>query len=73
MLEGQNIENLNVPLVRSNLSIVSQEPSLFDRSISDNIKYGDNAKEISMEEVIDAAKKANIHHFICNLPQVCEL
>ena len=70
LLEDQNIESLNVPLVRLNLGIVSQEPVLFDRGLADNIRYGDNSRDVTMEEVIDAAKKANIHTFICNLPRV---
>ena len=41
-LEGNNIQALNLPYVRSKLGIVSQEPVLFDRSIVENIKYGDN-------------------------------
>jgi ABC-type multidrug transport system fused ATPase/permease subunit len=47
----------------------SQEPVLFDRSIADNIKYGDNSREATMEEVIDVARKANIHSFVSSLPQ----
>jgi ATP-binding cassette subfamily B (MDR/TAP) protein 1 len=68
-IEGHNIESLNVPYVRSKIGIVSQEPVLFDRSIADNIKYGDNSREVSMEEVIEAARKANIHSFVSSLPQ----
>ena len=68
-LEDKNIKNLNLPLVRSNLGIVSQEPTLFNSSIAENIKYGDNTREVSMEEVIEAAKKSNIHNFVARLPQ----
>ena len=68
-LEDTNIKNLNLPLVRSNLGIVSQEPTLFNCSIAENIKYGDNTKEVTMEEVIEAAKKSNIHNFVARLPQ----
>ena len=67
-VEKQNIESLNLPWLRSKLGLVSQEPVLFDRSIADNIKYGDNEREISMEEVIDAARSANIHSFVTGLP-----
>ena len=67
-LEGQNIQGLNVPFVRSKLGIVSQEPVLFNKSIAENIKYGDNSREVGMEEVIAAATKANIHQFVCGLP-----
>ena len=67
--EQFDIQAINVPFMRSKLGIVSQEPVLFDRSIADNIKYGDNTREVSMEEVIDAAKKSNIHNFVKDLPQ----
>ena len=56
--------------LRSQLGIVSQEPILFDLSIAENIAYGDNSREVQMDEIIEAAKKANIHNFIANLPQV---
>ena len=55
-LEGKDIRSLNLPLVRSNLGIVSQEPTLFNCSIAENIRYGDNSREVTMEEVIEAAK-----------------
>jgi ABC-type multidrug transport system fused ATPase/permease subunit len=49
---------------------VSQEPIVFDLTIAENISY---AKEnISMEQIIEAATKANIHEFIKQLPQVSE-
>merc|ERR1712062_813869 len=54
-LENQNIESLNLPFVRSKLGIVSQEPVLFDRTIAENIQYGDNSRTVSMEEVVEAA------------------
>ena len=53
------------------VGIVSQEPILFDMSIKENIAYGDNSRnDIPMEEIIEAAKNANIHDFIQTLPQV---
>ena len=67
-IEEQDIKKLNVPFVRSKLGIVSQEPVLFDRTIADNIRYGDNTRDVSMEEVIEAARKANIHSFVSGLP-----
>lgn len=67
-IEEQDIKQLNVPFVRSKLGIVSQEPVLFDRTIAENIKYGDNTRDVSMEEVIEAARKANIHSFVSSLP-----
>ena len=50
-----------MPFIRSQLGIVSQEPILFDRTIAENIMYGDNERIVPMDEVIEAAKQANIH------------
>ena len=49
---------------------MQQEPILFDASIRDNIAYGDNSRIVQMDEVIQAARNANIHNFIDSLPQV---
>lgn len=55
---------------RKSIGFVQQEPVLFDRTISENIAYGDNTRKPSMDEIIDAAKQANIHNFISSLPLV---
>lgn len=55
--------------IRSKLGLVSQEPILFDRTIAENIAYGDNERDIPMVEIIEAAKSANIHDFISKLPK----
>ncbi|MBN3300229.1 ABCBB protein, partial [Amia calva] len=68
LIDGHLSRNVNVPFLRSQIGIVSQEPVLFDCSISENIKYGDNTREISMEEVIAAARKAYLHEFVMTLP-----
>lgn len=53
------------------VGIVSQEPILFNMSIRENIAYGDNHRnDIPIEEIIQAAKNANIHNFIEQLPEV---
>ena len=70
-LEGNDLRDLNIRWLRSQIGIVSQEPVLFDTSIADNIRYGANFRDVSDEEVIEAAKAANIHNFIQTLPQVC--
>jgi len=57
-------------LLRLQLGIVSQEPVLFDRTIAENIAYGDNSRKVPMPEIIEAAKQANIHNFIHTLPLV---
>jgi ABC-type multidrug transport system fused ATPase/permease subunit len=65
-----DIRHLSLGWLRSQIGIVSQEPILFDTTIAENIAYGDNSRVVPMEEIIEAAKKANIHDFISNLPQV---
>ncbi|CAF4795138.1 unnamed protein product, partial [Rotaria magnacalcarata] len=61
---------MNINEVRSKIALVSQEAILFDASIRDNIKYGDLTRDISDEEIIRAAERANIHDFIDKLPEV---
>ena len=70
LLEEQDLRDLNIRWLRNQIGIVSQEPVLFDKSIADNIRYGANFREVTDEEVIEAAKAANIHNFIQTLPQV---
>ena len=53
-------------VMRHNLSIVSQEPVLFDRTLAENIAYGSNSA--TMVEIVEAARSANIHEFIQSLP-----
>nr|AJG01604.1 ATP-binding cassette sub-family B MDR/TAP member 1 [Dreissena polymorpha] len=67
-LDGHNLKDLNLQWLRSQIGIVSQEPVLFDRTIAENIAYGDNSREVNMDEIIAAARKANIHNFIASLP-----
>ncbi|XP_073533888.1 ATP-binding cassette sub-family B member 5-like isoform X1 [Phyllobates terribilis] len=62
-------KGLNLQWLRNQIGIVSQEPVLFDRSIAENIAYGDNSREVPMEEIEQAAKAANIHSFIEELPE----
>uniref|UniRef100_A0A3Q3VVZ1 Bile salt export pump n=1 Tax=Mola mola TaxID=94237 RepID=A0A3Q3VVZ1_MOLML len=69
LIDGHDSARINVPFLRSKIGIVSQEPILFDCSIAENIKYGDNLREISMNEVISAAKKAQLHDFVMSLPE----
>lgn len=70
LIDGHDSKNINVQFLRSNIGIVSQEPVLFACSIMDNIKYGDNTKEIPTEKVIEAAKQAQLHDFVMSLPEV---
>lgn len=64
------VDDLSLETLRSQLGIVSQEPVLFDRTIGQNIAYGDNTRVVTEQEIIQAAKEANIHDFIMSLPLV---
>ncbi|ELU17748.1 hypothetical protein CAPTEDRAFT_209638 [Capitella teleta] len=68
-MDNQGIKGLNLPWMRSQISLVSQEPMLFDCSIRENIAYGDNSRTVSMDDIIAAARDANIHNFIQSLPE----
>ncbi|GFO14578.1 multidrug resistance protein 1 [Plakobranchus ocellatus] len=67
-LDKYRLKDLNIQWLRSQIGLVSQEPILFDQSIAENIAYGDNSRTVSMDEIIQAAKSANIHNFIQSLP-----
>ncbi|KAM6450468.1 ATP-binding cassette sub-family B member 5 isoform 2-T5 [Liasis olivaceus] len=67
--DGVDTKSLHIQWLRSRLGLVQQEPILFDCSIAENIQYGDNSRIVSQEEIEEAAKAANIHNFIENLPE----
>ena len=66
LIDGQNIKELDLKSLRRNIGSVSQEPSLFSGTISDNLRIG--KMSATDEEVTEAAKTANVHTFICKLP-----
>ena len=65
-IDGKDVRGLTLKSLRSQIGIVQQEVYLFCGSIRENIAYG--KPEASMEEIVSAAKKANIHDFIESLP-----
>ncbi|XP_055563315.1 ATP-binding cassette sub-family B member 5 isoform X3 [Falco cherrug] len=69
LADGFDTRSLHLQWLRSRLGLVSQEPILFDCSIAENIRYGDNSRAVSQEEIEEAAKAANIHTFIEKLPE----
>nr|XP_023021695.1 multidrug resistance protein 1B-like [Leptinotarsa decemlineata] len=68
-LDGNNLKSMKLESLRSHLGIVSQEPNLFNKTIAENIAYGDNSREADMNEIMQAARNANIHNFIVDLPK----
>ncbi|KAK1297877.1 ABC transporter B family member 9 [Acorus calamus] len=62
------IQSFKLSWLREQMGLVSQEPVLFNETIRTNIAYGKRG-EVSEEEIIEAAKKANAHSFISSLPQ----
>ena len=65
-IDGNDVRKLTLESLRSQIGLVSQDVYLFGGSIKDNIAYG--KPDATMEEIVDAAKKANIHDFIMELP-----
>ena len=64
-IDGQDINNLTLDSIRRNIGIVQQDVFLFNGTIRDNILYG--RLTATEEEVIEAAKRANIHDYVMSL------
>ncbi|OJJ48822.1 hypothetical protein ASPZODRAFT_139784 [Penicilliopsis zonata CBS 506.65] len=69
-VDGKDITRLNVNSYRSYLALVSQEPTLYQGTIKDNILLGVQADDVPEEAIIKACKDANIYDFIMSLPYV---
>ncbi|MDB8014423.1 ABC transporter ATP-binding protein [[Eubacterium] rectale] len=65
-IDGNDVRKLTLESLRSQIGLVSQDVYLFGGSIKDNIAYG--KPDATMDEIVDAAQKANIHDFIMELP-----
>jgi ATP-binding cassette subfamily B (MDR/TAP) protein 1 len=66
---GSNIADTDVSWLRDHVAVVSQNPSLFDASIADNIAYGcDPSRPLFMEDIQSAARDAQLHDFVMSLP-----
>lgn len=66
-IDGKDIRTLSLSSLRGRMGIVTQETILFNESIRDNIAYG--LKEFPFEQIVDAARMANAHSFILELPE----
>ncbi|KAF3482805.1 ABC multidrug transporter Mdr1 [Arthroderma uncinatum] len=67
--DGQDIRDLNVSEYRKRLSLVSQEPSLFQGTIRENILFATEEETVPEERIIQACKDANVYDFILSLPE----
>lgn len=66
-IDGQDIRDVTQDSLRENIAMIPQDPSLFHRSLMENIRYG--RIDATNKEVLEAAKKAHAHEFIEKLPQ----
>lgn len=70
LIDGQDIQEVRQDSLREAIAMIPQDPSLFHRSLMENIRYG--RIDASDEEVIEAAKRAHAHAFITKLFQMYE-
>eukprot|EP00178_Gracilaria_changii_P015844 TRINITY_DN444_c7_g1_i1.p1 TRINITY_DN444_c7_g1~~TRINITY_DN444_c7_g1_i1.p1 ORF type:complete len:1288 (-),score=283.32 TRINITY_DN444_c7_g1_i1:6972-10835(-) len=71
-VDGTNIKDYHLRDIRGQIGLVSQEPDLFHRSVRDNIAYGlsqEDGTPVTESMIVDAAKAANAHDFISQLPE----
>ena len=66
LVDGVDVRALDSGTYRSQVGIVLQDPYLFHGSILENIRYG--MPDATLEQVLDAARAANAHDFVCKLP-----
>ncbi|MBS4193819.1 ABC transporter ATP-binding protein [Bacillus sp. FJAT-49870] len=66
LIDGKNVNEYALKSLRSNIGFVLQESFLFSSTIKANIAYG--RPDATMDEIIDAAKRADAHNFIVELP-----
>ena len=66
-IDGQDVRSVTQQSLRQAIGLVQQDVYLFDGTIGENIAYG--RPDATQEEVVEAAKRANIHEFISSLPE----
>ncbi|KAL1914616.1 uncharacterized protein VTP21DRAFT_8147 [Calcarisporiella thermophila] len=68
-VDGMNVKEWQLDSMRQRIAYVGQEPVLFDMTVKENILLGRRKdQEVTQEDIEEVAKKANIHDFICSLP-----
>ncbi len=65
LIDNCNIKNFSIDNLRKHITVISQEPILFHRTINENIRYGN--LDATADDIIDAAKRAESHDFIMSL------
>jgi subfamily B ATP-binding cassette protein MsbA len=65
-IDGHDIKNIKIKNLRNNIALVSQEIILFNTSVANNLGYGNDYA--NMDDIIQAAKQADAHKFILELP-----
>ena len=66
LIDGQDIQEITQDSLHESIAVIPQDPFLFHRTLKENIRYG--KIDATNDEVMQAAKKANIHEFITGLP-----
>ncbi|KAF6149573.1 hypothetical protein GIB67_009594 [Kingdonia uniflora] len=66
-IDGRDIRDYNLRSLRKHIALVSQEPSLFEGTIRENIAYGGDGETADETEIVNAARAANAHDFIAGL------
>lgn len=67
-IDGVDVRQFNIRHLRQSMAVVSQEPTLFNLSIAENISYG--LESATQQQIEEAATLANIHSFVDSLPDV---
>lgn len=69
LVDGRDISTLNIGSYRQHIALVSQEPTLYQGSIRENVLLGTTSTDVTQEQVEAACRQANMHDFIVSLPQ----
>jgi ATP-binding cassette, subfamily B (MDR/TAP), member 1 len=69
LVDGKDISTFNIRSYREHMALVSQEPTLYQGSIRENVLLGAASKPVTQQDIEDACRQANIHDFIVSLPQ----
>ena len=66
-INGETLPNINTRSLRDNMAYITQQTYIFNETIEENIRLA--RRDVKLEEIMEAAKKASIHDFILSLPE----